>query len=244
MVGTLLLAEQVTAATITLNYNFEFSGGTNPTGASPWLRAVFDDSGGSGAVKLTLTSLLQNSGEFVSDVTFNVLNNNLAGLAPLAGSNIGAVSAGAFALPSISYGADAFKPDGDGTFDIQVSFATAGAANNRFGQSDVWSVTFMRPGLTVADFSALSVGGPVGKTGFLSAAHVQGIPAGTGSGWLAPVPVPAAALLFLSGLAPLAPLVYRRTSPKRLAVALTLACQSATSVGYLACAGSSPRLTV
>ena len=92
----------------------------------------------------------------------------------------------------------------------------------------MWSMTFTRTGLTVADFNDVSVNGSVGKNGFYSAAHIQGI-ADTAcndgrtdelcsSGWIAgdpnfppsEVPLPAAAWLFLSGLIPLAGFLRKR----------------------------------
>jgi hypothetical protein len=225
------MATTTHAATLTLYYGHEFSGAANPAGSAPWLQAEFDDGGASGAVTLTLTSLLQDLDEFVREVSFNVVDNDLAGLLPAAGGDAGS-GTGAFVLPSISYGADAFKADGDGFFDLKVDFAVSGGASDRFGGSDVWTVTFVRDGLTVADFDDTSVDGPAGKTGFYSAAHIQGIdptvcneqppetlaPELCDSGWIAgdpsfpptEIPLPAAAWLFLTGLFPLAAFLRKR----------------------------------
>lgn len=220
------------AATVSLFYGLEFSGGANPAGAAPWLEAVFDDGGGSGSVTLTVTSLLQGPAEFVREISFNVVDNDLAGLAPAAGSGLGSVDSGTFDLPSIAYGADAFKADGDGNFDIKIDFSNA-PPSSRFDGNDVWSVIFTGTGLTAADFEAVSVNGPPGKTGFYSAAHIQGIAStlcneqddetpGTdfcSSGWIAgspdgfpptEIPLPAAAWLFMIGLVPLAGFLQRR----------------------------------
>jgi hypothetical protein len=99
---------------------------------------------------------------------------------------------------SILTGVDAFKADGDGLYDIFVNLPTS---TDTFGagESLIFDITGIAS-LTANSFNFLSF--PDGGTGpFLAAAKVQstGID-GEGSDWIAPVPVPAAAWLFGSGL--------------------------------------------
>jgi hypothetical protein len=102
----------------------------------------------------------------------------------------------------ISKGVNAFKADGDGFFDLKFDFANNGV--NEFDGS--WlaaNFTLTMTGLSEDDFNFVSVNGPPNKNGFLSGAHIQGIPGG-GSGWITQfvvVPVPPAAWLGGAGLA-------------------------------------------
>lgn len=101
----------------------------------------------------------------------------------------------------ITLGIDCCKADGDGLYDIKLSFATNGSGFQS-GQTVVYEITGIS-GLTASSFNFFST--PAGGHGpFLTAAHVLNTTgAGSGgSGWIAPtpVPLPAAAWLFGSGL--------------------------------------------
>ena len=187
MAALVALAGSARAAIVTYDLDIEYSGATPPAGAGPWLRATFDDGGGSGTVTMTLTSLNLVSQEFVRFWHFNLDPafdaTNLVFSAPL--------KVGAFADPAINLGTDAFQAAGDGLYDIQLAFGFA-PPSDRFGAGDSVSYTITGiPTLTANSFSFLSA--PAGGNGpFYTAAHVQGIgPNGDNSGWVTNSPEPA-----------------------------------------------------
>jgi len=178
---TLLLQSQgASASSITYDFDHEFSSGTPPAGAAPWLQAVFSDAGGD-TVQLTLRTLNLTGSEFVSGWYFNL--NPAFSTANLSINQSG--MGGAFDAPTISLGTDAFKADGDGKYDILFSFGTAGDDTQRFTSGD--SITFTLTGiagLQASDFNFMSA--PAGGHGpYVAAAHVQSID-GAYSGWLDP----------------------------------------------------------
>lgn len=173
------------AAIVQQDLNIEYSGGTPPAGNPPWLRATFNDFGGSGSVEMTLTALNLTGSEFVNDWLFN-----LDPVLDPSALSFGVQSATSnFALPSVLTGSNAFKAAGNTSFDIKVDFAVA-TPPNRFDAGD--SITFLVtgiPSLNANSFNFLSE--PGGQGPFFSAAHVQGIgPTGDESGWVAHVPEP------------------------------------------------------
>jgi hypothetical protein len=183
------------ATVITNLADFEFSGGTSPAGAAPWLTVRFDDGGGSGSVTLTFEATNLVGGEFVSGLYLNVAS----GIDPTALNFSSPVKTGTFDTPTISLATDSYKADGDGYFDILLSFATSGSGSKRFAANDAISYTITGlPSLTAGSFNALSSSGS--KPGYPIAAHVQSIGAnGSGSGWVTVSPEPSAlALLALS----------------------------------------------
>ncbi|WP_428936840.1 hypothetical protein [Fontivita pretiosa] len=192
IVLSMSLGHTARAAVITYDLSVEFSGATAPAGATPWLRATFDDGGSSGSVTLTLTALNLTGSEFVSEWNFNLdpsLNPaNLIFSSP--------TKTGTFANPTILTGVNAFQADGDGLYDIQVAFDNAPPAN-RFtaGESVVYTISGISS-LTANSFNFLSA--PAGGKGpFPTAAHVQGIGAqANNSGWVT-VPEPAGAAILL-----------------------------------------------
>ena len=116
---------------------------------------------------------------------------------------------GGFLTPTVSLGADLFKADGDGKYDILFSFDEGGTDATRFTDNEylVWQITGI-PNLTAADFACLSQ--PAGGVGpFYAAAHVQRIGAELLSGWIAAtdistlsvIPEPTALTLLVGGLA-------------------------------------------
>lgn len=182
-------------ATLTFDLSVEYSGGTPPSGAAPWLRAEFADV--TGGVQLTLTGLLTTN-EFVTEWDFNLD----PGLTPMwlgFSSVIGPIA-------TISTGVDLFKADGDGRYDIEFLFPTA-PPSTRFNGTDqsVYLITSSEA-ISASSFNFLSA--PAGGSGpFVTAAHVQGIGPGANlSGWVT-TPEPTSLLGFatLIGIAP-----YRR----------------------------------
>jgi hypothetical protein len=189
----LLLSTQVVADTLTFDTSIEFSGGTPPSGAPPWMRAVFDDGGGSGSVMLTLSNLGLVDMEFVSEWDFNLD----PALDPTALVFSAPTKVGMFMDPTISTGTDAFQANGDGKYDIQFAFSVSGMMGGalRFGAGESMELTISGiPSLTASSFDFLSA--PMGGHGpFPTAAHVQGIgPTGEDSGWVT-VPEPSSLLL-------------------------------------------------
>ena len=166
--------------------------------------ATFDDHGGTGSVDFTLTAPHLTGTENVTEFDIN-LDPSLYGLLPL--SFGGLAKTGSFDTPSISQGVDGFKADGDGKYDIQLSFTTGGNASKTFTNGDSLKYTITGAGLTANSFAFLSQ--PDGGHGpFYFAAHSQNTTgAGSGgSGWItgpatsgSPIPEPASAALAVLG---------------------------------------------
>jgi hypothetical protein len=177
---SLTFCDRVAATSIQYDFDHEFSSGTPPAGAAPWLRAVFTDAGAN-TVKLTMSTVNLSGSEFVSGWYLNL--NPAYSTANL--SIIQSGSGGAFTAPAISRGKDSFKADGDGKYDILFSFATSGGLSSRFTTGDSLTFTFSGiTGLTASDFNFMSA--PAGGHGpFVAAAHVQSI-TGSYSGWVDP----------------------------------------------------------
>ncbi len=102
---------------------------------------------------------------------------------------------------------DAFKANGNGQYDVALSFSTASSDKNRFTANEYLSFNITGiSGLTANNFSYLSF--PAGGHGpFYAAAHVQRIGTGGLSGWIdptgnmiTPIPEPASAALLLVGV--------------------------------------------
>jgi hypothetical protein len=164
-------AAEARADTITFDLSYVFSGYT-PTSTAPYLTATFDCAT-VGTCTLTLTSSLEASSEFLTEVDFNSL---------LALSSISLVSCTTCSSVLIEpYSSNAYQADGDGLYDFGFQFDPANA--NRFNGTDVAVFTITGTGITAATFNTLSA--PAGGVGpFYAAAHVQGIPGGC-SGWVA-----------------------------------------------------------
>ena len=156
------------ATSYTYNLSSIF-GGFNPGGTAPWLTATINDGGGTGSVTVTMSvSSSLPSGEFVSDVFFNV--DPTINPANLSFSNS---SGQAAASITHTTGGNCCNADGGGLYDIDFGFETANNSN-RFtaGESSVYTIT--ATGLTAGSFLfASTVHGGNGTWG--AAAHIQGI---------------------------------------------------------------------
>lgn len=208
--GLAIVTFSASALTVPLGYTFS---GTSPSGTAPWATATFTDV--SGGVQLTISASL-GSGEFISKMYFNVDSSLLSSLSFARIAN--GTPAANLSTPSVTIGEDANKADGDGYYDIYMAFATSGSGRFQDGESIKFLITGAA-GLDANDFNLQSVPGG-GNGTYVSAAHVQGIPTGEGSGWIgdgAPPPpsVPdGASTLMLLGLAVMSFPVLRRTFAK------------------------------
>jgi len=184
------------AATLTFDMTFEFSGGTQPDGSPPWLSVFIDDGGSAGSVDVTLSAPGLTNPEFVFEWILNLdpaLDpNDLVFSAP--------IKAGSFADPTVATGANAFMADGDGQFDIQVTFANNDGPPTRFGFGDAltYSITGIAT-LTASSFDFESqMGG--GQGSFPAAAHIGATgPNNEDSGWIS-TPEPGTLALLALGV--------------------------------------------
>jgi hypothetical protein len=199
-VGLSLTAQPARAAfTIDLGTTFT---GADPSGSGPWITATFDQQNAT-TVRLTLTSNLNSSSEFISDWLFNFNpSKNLAGL------SFAKISATVTEDPTIGKSLNGFQLNGpSGNFDISFSFATSnsGGGTKRFSQGDsvVYDIS-LAGGLLESDFNFGSNDSdfdPAPKSG----AHVQGIANG-GSGKISDggnnnvVPAPAGLILLATAV--------------------------------------------
>jgi len=194
---------------LVIELNHEYSGAASPAGSAPWARATFTDKGG-GVVGLMLECLLQDSNEFMAKAAgggtnrkgwfFNIDPNLDAG--DLAFSHLNGTGAS-----GIHTANDAYKAGPDKFYDIVLQFGTGLVG----GQTAEFDITVAGGGLLASSFDYITTNGPAGKTGFHSAAHVQGIgnpSSGAGSsGWVGGtgtsqvIPLPSAGLMGLAGFA-------------------------------------------
>jgi len=197
------------AASLTIDFDVEFSGGTSPTGAPPWLRAVFADNG-LDTVRLTLSAIGLNASEYIGAWYFNLDPAMNAALLAIAGTPDNDPQ-----WTAISRGNNAFQADGGGAYDLWIDFAQ-GPPVDRFGAGEIAVIDFTMAGLDALDFAFIAAAGG-GNPPYMGAAHVQSIGAQGGSGWLGGSradggvddTVPEPALLSLLGLG-LAGVAYKR----------------------------------
>jgi hypothetical protein len=218
LVATLIVfVPYAQATTITLDFDFEFSGATAPGGSTPWVSATLDDSfGGDNTVRLSLFATNLEPHEFVSEWLFNFD----PALDPTS-LNFNFISGTQDVINSINTGINDFQADGDGFFDIQFDFPPPiGKSPNKFtaGEFAIFDMTYISP-ISASSFYFDSVLG--GGTGaYKAAAHVQGIGSSDNdSGWVAPSDgnnhvVPEPSTLLLLGLGMIGLVSYRRMKEK------------------------------
>jgi len=165
-------------AALSTPLDIEFSGGTAPASPTlPWVRSTFTTEAG-GTVLFTLTADHLTNPERVNSFYFNF--NDALNVQNL---NFQLVSGGAFTLPTVNLGQNAFMADGDGRYDIRLNFAPVAAANQAFGQGD--TLTFRLSYTSAIDASQFGyLSQPSGGHGpFYAAALIQDTPGGQ-SGWI------------------------------------------------------------
>lgn len=193
-------------ASCTFELDFEFSGADEPEGGTPWLTATFENIGVD-TVRLTMSASGLVEEESVDEWSFNLDPT-------LDPTSLSIVHDSGEVADSVSTGADAFKADGDGSFDILFDFPNSG---DRFtsGETSVYILSGI-VGLSETSFDFPSVDNQGDPTTIFTAAHIQSIDTtdndNSGSGWIGggecrrgppPIPVPPAVwggLALLSGL--------------------------------------------
>jgi hypothetical protein len=192
---SLFATQTMHGAAMQFKFDHTFDG-MAPTGKGPWISATFQDVS-PGIVDLTVSDISLTKGEFLGALDFN--------LDPLLNANqlkfqVVSETPG-FANPSILEGADIFKGDIGGCYDIQLGFCLLSGA--RFGAGD--SITYQITGIPQLDadsFDFLSKS-TKGSKSFLAAAEIQGMCDTPGwvnpSQGVSPVPEPSSFALVAIG---------------------------------------------
>jgi hypothetical protein len=208
LVFGVLFAATLVAGTGAAHASLSFNPGNTFSGTAPsgFLTANFTDV--AGGVQLVITSNLA-SGENLDPnkaLYFNINPAKNSMLQHLSFTLMGNTNFNQQA--TVLTGADSFKADGDGYYDINFSFTPSTRAFTT-GESQTYKITTSSGTIIASDFTNYlsSVGG--GNGNWLAAEHVQNTPSGgSGSAWVGgtvtPVPIPAAAWLLGSGLLGLA----------------------------------------
>jgi hypothetical protein len=183
------------AKAIAYDLNYEFSGAQAPAGLSPWVQVVITDSG-VGSVTLQFNNVGLTSNENVSWAGVNLADTYRGALLFSPVTKVGVFDAPTISQQTGSQTSDpgTYKADGDGYFDVALSFTDgAGNPNGVFGvgESATFTITSTVGGLDASDFDLTSYTGG-GNGVWHAAAHVQnttGLGAG-GSGWIGDTTVP------------------------------------------------------
>jgi hypothetical protein len=148
MVLALLISPKVSANSVnSLTYDFDHTlTGVAPAGPIPWLTAVFQNSGPN-SVQVTLSASGLTGTESVNQWYFNL--NPAYNPANLVFTET--ASTGSFGAPTVLAGANAFKADHDGKYDVEFNFSSAAGATFGGGDSVTFNITGIN-GLNVLDF--------------------------------------------------------------------------------------------
>jgi|SRR5215469_14003032 len=185
-----LLALAASPVHADLIYNFDPANTFSGTAPAGTLTVQFHTVS-TGQVLMTITSNLATGenldpGEAIDLNIVPALSGDLGSLNFALQSNTGFSQAA-----SVQQGEDAFKADGDGFYDISVTYSPSTKAFTT-GQAQTYLVT--GTGITESSFDALS--SPGGGSGpFFAAIHVQNTPSGgSGSAWVSSAPDPSGAV--------------------------------------------------
>jgi len=180
LVAMALVAMALPAQATSISYelNYEFSGAATPSGS---VLVTFDDQGTAGDVQVTISAANLSGTEFIDDIYINYNPSlNVAGL------SFSWVSGQKY--NSVLTGTNAYQADGDGKFDIVFDYPPPPgtfAAKFTSGETSVYNI--LGAGITANDFAFSSVES-AGNGSYHVAAHVQGIAAAPGSGWIGDKP--------------------------------------------------------
>lgn len=187
---------KATASSVFYQFDTPFPSDPSPAGAGPWIDAAFQDV--IGGVLLTVTNVQFAAGEFVAGNGSGANGGLFFNLNPNYNPNglsFSLVAANGSFGTTIGTGANSFKADGDGKYDMVFDFTANTFTANSFFTYLISGIS----GLTAGDFAYQSL--PAGGSGpFYAAAHVQGLSGGL-STWVEPgggpglVPVPEPASL-------------------------------------------------
>lgn len=177
----LLAAPHDAEATIVWNFttDTEFSG-SGGTLSGPVV-VTLEDNNVAGTVDVTIDTSNLSLSEFVTGLYLNLdPSSDLSSLSasfPVDNTDPAA---------TVSISEDAFRPDGDGFFDILIGWPESEPGVFGINESD--TITFSLAGLLEEDFLFESSPGPGESPGpFLAALRMQGLGAdGEGSGWFSP----------------------------------------------------------
>src|ERR1041384_3199085 len=151
--------------------------GASPAGPAPWVSELFKDIA-PGTISLTISNGGLSGTEYLQELYVNL--NPTEDPTQLSFQETGA-SAG-LTLPTIQTGINSFQADGDGKYDILLSFSTANLG--RFAANDYLTYTISGiPGLTTSDFEGFLSAHSGGNGPFLGGAHIVSIGANGDSGW-------------------------------------------------------------
>lgn len=167
-----LVAPRASAVTYVFNFDQLFMGPPPVSPITPWIVATVEDLV-SGGVRMTIQNSLDLGTQVVQKVYFNL--NPVYDPANLTFTFVG--SSGGFNLPSVTTGADSFKADGDGKYDILFSFDAPWGLPAQYLPDCFSAAEWITydiggiPGLSAADFWFMST--PAGPTGsYLAAAYI------------------------------------------------------------------------
>ncbi len=168
------------------SYFFQFTNvfaGSQPDSSPSWVNSFFSDVK-PGTVQLKITANGLTDGNFLSALFFNLDPS----LKPTKLTFTYVSGSGGFTLPTISTGANAFKADDQGKFDVYFSFDQRAGSEFTGNDYAIYDVTSSASTLTAADFDYLSSAAG-GCSEYLAAAEISGITGqcdSTGTGWVAP----------------------------------------------------------
>jgi hypothetical protein len=217
LVPLMLSAAGARAGSFFFQYTNVYAG-TKPEGSPAWVNSLFSDIS-PGTVQLKISANGLTGGEFLSAMFFNLdpsLNPTKLAFSYVSGS-------GGFTLPTIKTGANAFKADGQGKYDIDFTFSQKAAKEFTANDYVIYDISSSAFTLVASDFDVLSTAAG-GCSEFLAAAEISGIPGTcdtTGTGWVAPggvtpAPEPHALAVFALGGVFCAAAGWRRIRVRRV----------------------------